>query len=769
MLAVLLASIGKDNSHMSLAETLLRQLDNPKLGRDERARLRCQLAEELEHRGQYEAARNALGELWQGVGQRPFLEGLADFTAAEVLLRVGTLSGWLGSASQSEGAQEAAKDLISESITLFERARGPNKAHAAHSELALCYWREGAFDEARVLLEDVLSRVGEEDTELKARTLLRRVLVEFSTSRFHDALIILTEATQIFDASKDHVSKGVFHGHLALVLRRLGTTEQRQDYMDRAVIEYTAASYHFEQAGHALFRARIENNLGFLLFIMGRYDEAGEHLNRARRLFVNFKDSGSIAQVDETRARLLLAQGRNIEAEKVIRGAVQTLEKGGEQSLLAESLTTQGVVLARLGRDEQSREVLRRAMEVAQQAGALENAGRAALTLLEEQGERIPRDERREVYMLADEWLQKTQDAEDIARLRACARRVVSPKAAAMQEEREAPVTFVHASEQSDELLEKAKRLARTNLPILITGETGVGKEMLARLIHHWSGRAGAFIPLNCGALTETLIESQLFGHRKGSFTDAVTDYAGAARQAEGGTLLLDEVAELSRGNQGKILRLIELGEIMPIGAAAPEYIDVRIIASTNAHLQTLVKEHRFRQDLFYRIATFEIEIPPLRERPADIMALAHHFIEQLSQREGRQATFTPGSIEALRELPLYGNARELRNIIERAVISSKGQPIREEGFRLLLLRTTGKGMVADPWAEFSLVEEVRLYEERLIERALKESHGRITRAAHLLGLKHQTLNAMVESRHKRLLQLRTPVQPRRRSIIKRK
>lgn len=767
MFANLIASTKKGNSHMTLAETLLHQLNNPKLSRDERIRLRCQLTEEFEHRGQYEAARDALGELWQGVGQRPSIEGTADLTAAEVLLRAGTLSGWFGSASQFEGAQESAKDLISESIALFEKSGEPNKANVAYSELALCYWREGAFDEARVLLENVISRAGETEIRLKTKTLLRRVLVEFSTSRFHDALNILTQAAPIVDANKDYVSKGVFHGQLALVLKRLGIAENRQDYMDRAVIEYTAASYYFEKAGHALFRARDENNLGFLLFIMGRYSEAEEHLNRARCLFVNFKDSGSVAQVDETRARLLLAQGRNAEAERVIGGAVRTFEKGGEQSLLAESLTTQGIVLARVGQVEQSVAVSQRAMEVAEQAGALEYAGRAALALLEEHGERIGVEQGRKVYELADEWLSRTQDAEDISRLRGCARRVLARRAVDT-EEGEAPVAFVHESEQMGELLEKAKRLAGTNLPILITGETGVGKEVMARLIHHWSGRRGAFVPLNCGALTETLIESQLFGHRKGSFTDAVSDHRGAVLEAEGGTLFLDEIGELSQGNQSKILRLIEMGEIMPVGANQPEYIDVRIIAATNINLRKLVKQHRFRDDLFYRIETFEIEIPPLKERPSDIVPLAKHFIEQVIQSTGRRVTFTQGSIEALRDLPLRGNARELRNIIERAVIASKGKAITEEALRLVVLRPTGKGTVDNPWAEFSLVEEVQRYEERFIEQALKESHGRITQAANLLGLKHQTLIAMIESRHKRLMELRTPVQQRRRSIIKR-
>lgn len=768
MLAMSAASIRKANPSMNLAETLLYQLNNAKLGHDESSLLRCKLAEELEHRGLYEAARNALGELWQGIGQRPALGGLTDFTVAEVLLRLGTLSGWLGSAMQVAGAQERAKDLISESITIFESLGETSKATAARSDLSLCYWREGAFDEARAILEDVFPRISKNDNKVKAKALLRLVLIEVSTRRLNEALHLLTDNASIFEVSEDHILKGRFYGQRALILRGLGTAEHRQDYMDRAVIEYTAASYHFEQAGHALFRARDENNLGFLLFTMGRYDEAGEHLNRARRLFVDFRDNGSIAQVDETRARLLSAQGQNIEAERVIRGAVQIFEKGGEQSLLAEALTTQGVVLARLGRFDESCNVLQRAMSVAEQAGALVYAGRAALALLEEHAGRISVEQGRRVYMLADEWLAKTQDAEDIYRLRACARRVLTPKAPRVHGQ-DAPLSFIHASEQIKELLEKARQLAGTNLPILITGETGVGKEVLARLIHHWSGRGGAFVPVNCGALTETLVESRLFGHRKGSFKGAATDDKGAAREAEGGTLLLDAIGELSQGNQSELLRMIELGDIMPVGADAPEHVDVRIIACTNTPLSKLVAKHRFREDMFYSIATFEIEIPPLRERPEDIAALARHFIEEVTGRTGHQVAFTQESIEALQGLPLYGNGRELRNIIERAVITSKGQPVREETLKLLLLRTTSKGTVADPWAEFSLVEEVRLYEERFIERALKESRGRVTHAARLLGMKHQNLISIMESRHRRLLQLRTPAQPRRRSIIKRR
>jgi DNA-binding NtrC family response regulator len=576
-------------------------------------------------------------------------------------------------------------------------------------------------------------------------------MIEISTGRFQDALYILTGAAPVFEACPDEVLRGRFHEQSAHVLKTLGVTEHRPDYTERAILEYTAAARHFKQADYTSARAAAENNLGILLLMIGRDAEALNHLDLARRLFADLKDSRLIAQVDETRARLLLAQGRTEEAEKVISASVRLLERIGEQSLLAASLTTLGAVLARPGRLDQSYAALERAINIARQAGALEAAGRAALTLLEEHAGRMTDDERRDTYARADDWLSATQTASDMSRLRACARRVLvsaPPETQASQPS----VSFLHAGEQTRALLEKAERLAHADLPILLTGETGVGKGVLARLLHDWSGRAGSFIKLNCGALAE-----------------AVTDYASEVRKAVGGTLFLEEIAALALADQGKILHLLEAGEIMPAGAHAPEQVTVRIIASTKASLSKLVAEERFREDLYYRIAPFELEIPPLRERPEDLLALAQHFVEQICEREGVQVTFAPGSLEVLRSLPLYGNARELRAIIEHAVATSKGQPIREEAFKLLLLRGSGKGTLFEPWVEFSLPEEVLLYEERLIKRALTEAQGKITHAARLLGLSHQTLTAILESRHAKLLEMRTPVQPRRRSIIKRK
>lgn len=419
---------------MTLAETLLRQLDNPNLSYEERVQLQCRLAADLEHRGQYEAARDALGKLWRGVGQHPALEGLSQSTAAEVILRVGTLSGWLGSIQQIEGAQDAAKDLISDSITRFQELGEPTKVAAARSELGFCYRRAGAYDEARILYEEALKVLNDDDDfELRAKILLRLLTVESCSGRYNDAFRILTDSAKLFEESVNNALKGKFHNEFGLVLRKLGTAEHRPDYTDRAIIEYTAASHYFELAGHISYRARSENNLGFLLYTIGRYEDAHIHLNCARLLFISVKDKGSVAQVDETRARVLLAQGRVRVAERAIRDAIRVLEKGGEQGVLAEALTTKGYVLSKLGNFTDSLSTLRQAADLAEQVGAVEDAGRALLTLIEEHADRITEYELLEAYQRADNLLKATQDAETIERLRSSASRIVASRLASLK------------------------------------------------------------------------------------------------------------------------------------------------------------------------------------------------------------------------------------------------------------------------------------------------------------------------------------------------
>jgi transcriptional regulator with PAS, ATPase and Fis domain len=663
------------------------------------------------------------------------------------------------------GAQEKAKDLLSDSIALFEALPDAAKVAEAQTELAYCYWREGAFDEARITLREALNSLTDEDSELKAVALLRIAIVERSDRRLNDALRILIESAPLFESVTNHSLRGRFHVGLATTLKNLGTTENREDYIDRALVEYSAASYHFEQAGHTSYRAAVENNLGRLFLALNKFNEAHEHIDRAYQLFSSLKDKVHSAQVDDTRARAFLAQGRNAEAEKIVKAAVHTLEKGGEQALLVEALTTHGVALARLEQDERARTTLEHTIEVAEQAGDMEGAGRAALTMLEELKERLTEDKLREIYDRADQLLSRTQHSETIVRLRECARNVIKARQAhAVKEE----TNFVYAASETASLLRQAQRMAKTDSSVLLTGETGTGKEVLARLIHEWSERPGRFVAINCAALTDTLIESQLFGHKKGSFKDAISDYSGAVREAAGGTLLLDEVCELSRTNQGKLLRLIERGEILPIGATAPEHVNVRILAATNRNLREQMAGGLFRDDLLYRLQTFHLDIPPLRKRVEDISALATHLIEEATGRHHKRVTFTPASLEAMRGLRLEGNVRELRALIERTVLeATDGAEISATAIETVALRQTRKAGFANPWEGCSLVEEVSRYEKILIRRALDATQGGVTRAARLLGTTHQALIAILNTRHQDLLASRKPAQKRRRSIIR--
>jgi len=402
---------------MYLAKAVLEEIGSPGLSMNERAGLQCRLAKHLEQAGDYLAACEALADLWQGVGRCPMVEGLDDETKAQVLLRVGALTGWLGSAGQIEGSQEAAKDLISESLRMFDELGKRNEVGEARSDLALCYWRAGAYDEARVTLQEALDEFDEGDIEQRAIALLRKALVERASKRLNEALRIYDQAAPLFDEMTDHLLSAHFHHGLANVLKDLRAAENREDYTDRALIEYAAASFQFEQAGHTRYQACVENNIGSLFGIIGKFDDAHEHLDRAQMLMTRLKDNVHLAQVDETRARVLLAEGRVVEAEKTVRAAVLRLESGDELSLLAEALTTHGIALARLDHSDQARAALDRAVNIAEQAGDFESAGVAALAIIEQLGTHLSNEEVWVTIDHAGTLLEKTQDTATLRRL----------------------------------------------------------------------------------------------------------------------------------------------------------------------------------------------------------------------------------------------------------------------------------------------------------------------------------------------------------------
>src|SRR5438309_971998 len=395
------------------------------LTRVERAKRCCELARQLEKAGEYEAACEALDEFWPKRDGALNLNDLEEAARAEVLLRVGALSGWLGSTDQAPGSQETAKNLITKSIDLFQHLGLAERVAEARGDLALCYWREGSFDEARVSLVDALDHLGKKESDLRALLLIRAGIIEQRTQQLHEALRFYNEAAPLVDRSKDHALKGAFHNGYGSVFQRLAAPENREDYLDRALMEYTAASFHFELAGNTRYLARVENNLGYLFFTIGKYEEAHKHLDRARHFFLSLSDAGAVAQVDETRARTLLAENRLAEAERVVRYAVRVLQKGDQQGLVAEALTTHGVALARLGDYPPAKRLLQRAIEVAETTGDLEGAGRAKLSIIEELSGQTPAAQLLSIYQSAIELLKQSQDPTTGKRLIICAQKVI--------------------------------------------------------------------------------------------------------------------------------------------------------------------------------------------------------------------------------------------------------------------------------------------------------------------------------------------------------
>ncbi len=312
---------------------------------------------------------------------------------------------------------------------------------------------------------------------------------------------------------------------------------------------------------------------------------------------------------------------------------------------------------------------------------------------------------------------------------------------------------LVGASPAMQAVYKRIAVLARDECSVLLLGETGTGKEMVARAIHAHSRRSdGPFVAVNCGGLPETLVESELFGHVRGSFTGADADRTGRFEAAEGGTLFLDEVGELPESTQVKLLRVLDSRQIERVGSTHPRQLDVRIVAATNRDLFAAVRNGRFRADLYYRLAVVQVELPPLRERRTDILPLAEHFIAAAGRGTGA-GRIDPDAAEALRDYDWPGNVRELRNAVQHALAVSPGGPVRLEDLPDPL-RRPGDGAedgASDapaqryvrqvPDAAGSLWSAgIEPVERELIRRAMRECDGNRSEAAELLGIHRNTL-----------------------------
>ncbi len=308
---------------------------------------------------------------------------------------------------------------------------------------------------------------------------------------------------------------------------------------------------------------------------------------------------------------------------------------------------------------------------------------------------------------------------------------------------------MIGTSEPMQLLRRKIQKLARSQAPAYISGESGTGKELVARMIHAQGARADkAFVPVNCGAISRELMESEFFGHKKGSFTGAVADKLGLFQAAQGGTLFLDEIADLPLDMQVKLLRAIQEQHIRPVGAHKEITVDVRILSATHKDLARLVNQGKFRQDLFYRINVIEVTVPPLRERSEDIPLLVEHILARLAQNAvlpgklqgGKIPEISPEALEMLKNYDFPGNVRELENILERAMTLCENSRIISDDLQLPSLGQTTSKLALSSQSSASLDPLLDNMQKETILQALRQTKWNKTHAAKLLGLTFSTL-----------------------------
>src|ERR1043166_9091461 len=295
-------------------------------------------------------------------------------------------------------------------------------------------------------------------------------------------------------------------------------------------------------------------------------------------------------------------------------------------------------------------------------------------------------------------------------------------------------------------------RAAPTNATVLITGESGVGKELVARTIHRNSLRARErFVQVNCAAIPEELIESELFGHEKGSFTGATEKQVGKFEQADRGTIFLDEVGDMSPKTQAKVLRVLQEGEVERLGSARTIKVDVRVIAATNKDLEAEIEKGNFREDLYFRLSVIPIKVPPLRDRREDIPALVRHFADLFSRENNRRAQrFTPAALEAMQRARWKGNVRELRNTVERLLIMTPGDTIDVDDLRDVIRPDTKPATAVDPSAgnhvaPGTLREFKELAERKFLVEKLRENAWNISKTAEIIGTPRSNLYKKLE------------------------
>ena len=359
-------------------------------------------AQELIEAGAYKEATVALGSLWKGIGVRPDVTLYAKAEQAEILLTVGTLSGWLGSLRQIESAQERAKDLLSESSSLFAELADKDRWAQARCELGVCYWRTGAVEDARIVFDDALDHAPEISARTQWNLTHGLVTVELLTHNYRYAERLLRQAEHLIDALDNDVLRGDLYFHQAIAQKRIAEEESLTNFHTLALGNYEKARMYYERAGHASLCASVANNVGYVLCDLNRFDEAHRQLDAALSYYQSAAEKSRAASTNDTKARVYLAENKLEAAEKAALASVRLLREGDDHALLAESLTTLGTIYARKGEALRSRRAFESAHTVAEGAGNKSGAAMALLTWLEELATELPNPEFQEMYQRVD-------------------------------------------------------------------------------------------------------------------------------------------------------------------------------------------------------------------------------------------------------------------------------------------------------------------------------------------------------------------------------
>lgn len=383
----------------------------------------CYAARQFEDSGEYANAAQTMGEWWQGVGVRPNVSKLAPAQKGAILSRVGALTGWLGSAQQVPNSQDKAKNLISEAADIFHSLKDSSSWAETRSDLAVCYWREGAFDNARAVLNEVLGNNAELTPELEAKILLRSVNVDISTSQYVRAMDLIHKAFSLLKKSSNSLLLGKLYFHQALIFHLQGEDENRPDLLKLSLEGYSRASAYYKKAKHDRYVANAENNTGNVYRLLGQFSNAHAHFDTSVKMHGKLKDKGAAAQVYDNKARTFIAQGKLSDAELAALTSVNLIREGGENAWLAESLTTLGVVLSRGGNFAEASNAFAEAKETALKVGDKESAGIAVLTQVEELQNDLAPSVVRSLFLEADALLKTSPRISTINRLQAVARR----------------------------------------------------------------------------------------------------------------------------------------------------------------------------------------------------------------------------------------------------------------------------------------------------------------------------------------------------------